>query len=62
MSNIKVTINGASVDPTDGEALAEAGVSFGGSIVAGTSHRVTGGTVHGNVYGGQAKDDQEPTR
>jgi hypothetical protein len=46
---------GQQADSSNGEdlikAAQEAGVKFGGSVVAGDSHGVTGGTVNGDVKG-----------
>ncbi|MGW0630487.1 hypothetical protein [Streptomyces sp. NPDC002758] len=47
---------GNQVDSSDADALVkaaeDAGVTFGGSIVAGNSYGVSGGTVNGTVHGG----------
>lgn len=56
---MRIVINGQEIDPTDGQALADAGVYIGGSIVAGNSYGVTGGTVTGDVYVGQTNTDDE---
>lgn len=47
-----IVINGQEIDPTDNQALANAGITFGGSVVMGDSHGVTGGTHEGDVVMG----------
>ncbi|MEV5322436.1 hypothetical protein AB0K92_33210 [Streptomyces sp. NPDC052687] len=38
------------------KAVTDAGVTFGGSIVLGDSHGVSGGTHHGDVHGTEQRD------
>lgn len=52
-------INGKQIDLTDAQSIEDAGISFGGSIVAGNSYGVTGGTVEGDVYPGQQDDNDK---
>lgn len=54
---------GKSVDSSDADAFVKAvqdadNVTFGGSIVAGNSYGVTGGTVTGDVNVGHDDDQQ----
>ena len=51
-----IYINGQEIDLTDPQALADSGMVFGGSIVMGDQHGVTGGTVTGTVRPGDATD------
>lgn len=57
--SINFTINGQSVDLTDADSLANAGVTFGGSVVNGSTYGVSGGTVTGTVYGTEEHDGNE---
>lgn len=54
---MRIVINGQDIDLNDAQAVADSGITVGGSIVAGNSYGVTGGTHEGNVYGGEADDE-----